>query len=94
MDLLLKKIDILWAIINVNNWINVDEISDKRKTRAYSAMVIYYLKKSFGQKSMDYLLILTLCQLLQKKKKNIVYKYSKISYFKWLFMSLDELFIF
>jgi len=68
-NLLFKSIIvILWVINNSNNWGNLNERLNKRETLAYDPTVIY-LKKSFGQRLVDYLgpIILIICLLLQKK---------------------------
>lgn len=91
VDLLFKKIAILYIVNNLNNWINLNEISNKRKTVAHDTKVIYF-KKSFGHRLVDYLGPAYFNYMsVTTRKKTIICKYSnaKMAVIKWLLMSLD-----
>jgi len=85
VDLLFKKTAILWVGKNIDDWRNKNSEKAKREHLAYDVKVIY-LKKSFGQKFVDFLGPIYFHSMPVIIKNNIINKQKnvKITINNWL----------
>jgi hypothetical protein len=89
VDLLFKKIAILWVGKNIDSWITKNNGKSKRENLAYDVKVIYF-KKSFGQKFVDYLGPTSFNSMPNIIKKNIINKHKNVkkTVNDWLILSM------
>ncbi|KAL4126805.1 hypothetical protein QTP88_011014 [Uroleucon formosanum] len=93
VDLVFKKMAIMWVIKHLDKWVEKNEISNKRAFRSFDAKTSF-CKKSVGQKFVDYLgpIYYNSMPFSIKKNVNINYRYhnAKKLINDWLHASLNE----
>jgi len=92
VDFVFKKMAIMWVVKHLDQWVEKNEISNKRAFRSFDAKTSL-CKKSVGQKFVDYLgpIFYNSMPFSIKKNININYKYDNAKKLinDWLYVSLN-----